>query len=952
MELRKCSIAGYVYGYLPANTVAEDWDSLENDTIKYLQAILPYRYVPPSNFKFVDPLLFDHIRDDCEQRTHIVYFFLTLIVCHTVLIDRDERERYLDDNAENAQLGHVPNDEALLRDSAGKDNLKQELLPHLFHFKAQSPDEAALVAAARDLGFVFLGRDHNMIFVSVLGEFEAITVLHVLEFDSERKRMSVIVQRRNGELLLMCKGADNIIFERLSMPSKESEIARMTQQQLENFAEEGLRTLCLGYRILDHNLYREWSERFVLALAETVSRDLLTAALSDEIETDLTLLGATAIEDRLQDGVPECIELLQRAGIKIWVLTGDKMETAINIGFSCKLLHKRMVLLVVKGQDAEGTFTQLRNAYEKIWGRYFSCYSTDHLMPAEGIDDQFALIIEGGALKHAVEGKNRKLFVKLSSKCTSVICCRVSPLQKATVVELIKKSKNVMTMAIGDGANDVSMIQAADVGVGIAGQEGMQAVMSSDYAVAQFRFLERLLLVHGRWAYIRTAETILCSLYKNVAFVVLLFWYQFYCGFTAQYVYDYMYMLFFNLCFSILPLLLLGFLERDLPAERLLAVPQIYSLGIKQTSYSMKLFVLYLIDGLYQSVVCFFVPMLTYQDTALSWTGYPETQTLLGNVMAFSIIITVNLYMALNTLSWVHVSFGGIIITILAVISFAFVYMAIPSESLFGSFRDMIDPIFWASLILSIVLALSPRYIFKYVQAVFRPAPLDIVREVEKYHFGEEELMRISGRQDSGDIIDELNADPSASVGICAPPKALYRDINLRRPFGLEPPIIIEEDQEILLPFPDPKDHKVFPITNKDNDLTRPEQLSNSNNFLQRSLALFNLRTNRFERLCGFAFSQEDGMGEILRPDRRQSATTNYDQFGPTMNKNGTSGNNSLNNILAPPKAAATSSGTIRRLPPIQSCAGVSSSSRRSSRCHSPHIHHIIPDMSKKDPNV
>ncbi|PJF18947.1 Phospholipid-transporting ATPase [Paramicrosporidium saccamoebae] len=815
MEFRRCSIGGQVYGTLTPSEPGEavelsrsssatmraaesgKWTTAESEMVTSLQQMLTYPYVPPSKFSFVDEHLFTSIREDAEQREKIFSFFLLLTVCHTVLIDR-------------------PVDSEEEEDFVKKSD---DFKPHNLLFKAQSPDEAALVSAARDLGFVFLGRDKDFIFVSNLGEIETITVLNVLEFSSDRKRMSTIVRRQNGEIVLMCKGADNIIFERLSQDSLESQVAQLTQNHLENFAEE--------------------------ASAAMHNRELFMDAASDEIERDLTLLGATAIEDKLQEGVPECIEMLQMAGIKVWVLTGDKMETAINIGFSCRLLNKNMVLLVIRGSDEEETLKQLRSAYEKIWSRYFSFGDTSGEQIASNATSSFAMIIEGKTLKFALEKSCRKIFVNLSSRCDAVICCRVSPLQKAKVVELIRHGKNVMTMAIGDGANDVSMIQAADVGVGIAGQEGMQAVMSSDYAIAQFRYLTRLLLVHGRWSYIRVAEVTLLSLYKNLAFVVLLFWYQFYCGFTAQYVYDYMFLLFFNIVFSILPLLILGSFDRDLTDKYLLSVAPIYQQGIRQTSYSMKLFIFYLIDALYQSIVCFFIPMLAYSDTAITYSGQTENQTLLGNVMALSIITCTNMYMAINTFSWVAAMFIGLAITIIAVFGFVLVYSLIPMQNLYGSWRNFLDPIFWATIVLSIVISQMPRLLAKYVQTIWRPGDLDIVREITKWGFGQADLWRsLIPIHATMPRLGEVQLEDV----IKAPEKAMIRT-EPRRILGME---LADE----------------IPIEMEKGKCIEVIEEKPRHRFLRRSLGMFNLRTGRFERMTGFAFSQEDGMGEVVTHNR------------------------------------------------------------------------------------
>lgn len=841
MEFRKCSIGGVAYGNVfgeerPSFSISrngsrrlavqapsgeENWSDMELSMIKALQGRLTYDYVPPSKFSFVDPSLYLHLEEDSEQQERIVNFFLLLVVCHTVLIDYEMTEM---DNMKSAL------------------NLK----PHNLIFKAQSPDEAALVSAARDLGFVFLGRDKDLIYVSMLGDFEAIAVLNVLEFSSDRKRMSTIVRRNDGRILLMCKGADNVIFERLSHESAESRIARQTSRHLELFAEDGLRTLCIAYKELSEREYGEWMRRYSEAATAMHNRELLMDAIADEIERDLTLLGATAIEDRLQEGVPECIETLQMAGVKIWVLTGDKMETAINIGFSCRLLNKNMVLLVIRGSSVEETTKQLKGAYERIWSRYFSFGDVSLEQMATG-EVSYAMIIEGSTLKLALDPQCRKLFVNLSSRCSSVICCRVSPLQKAQVVTLIKRGKNVMTMAIGDGANDVSMIQAADVGVGIAGQEGMQAVMSSDYAIAQFRYLTRLLLVHGRWSYLRVAEVTLCSLYKNLAFVVLLYWYQFYCGFTAQYVYDYMFLLFFNMLLTIVPLLLLGGLDRDLTDDVLVRVAPIYRLGIEQRSYSMKLFGCYTVDALYQSAVCFFIPMLTYRDSVISYFGQPESQTLLGTVMAVSIITCTNTYALINTFSWYKVTYLGFAVTVLLLFGLVTVYSFLVGENLYGAYLMFIDPIFWCTIILSITVALSPRCLLKYLQTILRPTDLDIVREISKWHIHEAALLRSVQAKPGGDA--QTGLIEGTEKIITEPPKAMVR-VGPRRVLGVD----LSEDR---VEDPSVSRKVAFPPPVLLRTKTRPK-------FLEKSLALFNLKTGRFEKMSGYAFSQEAGMGEIV----------------------------------------------------------------------------------------
>lgn len=480
MEFRRCSIGGRMYGHLTAGTdkksfeqecpsrsesagvvSAELFAEMEAQMTDSLRQLLPYKYIPPVQQSFVDPTLLDDLLNDgdTKQSEHIRTFFLAVAMCHTILIDRLSM-----DEETFEHITELPASKAA---------------PHLLQYQAQSPDEAALVKAARDLGFVFLGRSHNTLNLCVLGELQSVEVLHVIEFNSTRKRMSVLVRRANGQIWLLCKGADSVIYERLERERDDGErgdasgpptaavpsLETATLRHLEAFAEAGLRTLCFAARRLSEEEYAVFSARYSEASASMTNRELLMDAVAEEYEKELTLLGATAIEDRLQTGVPEAISALQLAGIKLWVLTGDKMETAVNIGFSCRLLRRNMFLIMVRAEDqtVQGTRRQLDEGHRKLMRSLYPLQETEDEPGDEGPTSgtmDCALIIDGVSLKHAMEDcECRALFLDLATNCRAVLCCRVSPLQKAKVVELVKKTRNVMTLAIGDGANDVSMIQ-------------------------------------------------------------------------------------------------------------------------------------------------------------------------------------------------------------------------------------------------------------------------------------------------------------------------------------------------------------------------------------------------------------------------------------------------------------------------------------------------------------
>lgn len=499
MEFKKCTINGVPYGeaFTEAQVgmkrreggnadaeAAKVREQIEVDRIRMLEMLRSIHnnpYLKDDNLTFVAP---DYVADlqgqsGEEQRKAAEHFMVALAVCHTVVTE------------------HTPGD------------------PPQIEFKAQSPDEAALVATARDCGFTVIGRHNDDLIVNVMGEERTYTVMNLLEFNSSRKRMSAIVRMPDGTIRLFCKGADSIIYSRLAR-GKQQELRKTTADHLEMFAREGLRTLCVAERVLSEQEYQEWNKTHDLAAAALTDREEKLEEVSSAIEQELMLIGGTAIEDRLQDGVPDTIALLADAGIKLWVLTGDKVETAINIGFSCNLLNNDMDLIVfnIPESEPERAAAEL-DKHLQLFGLTGSdeellAARQDHSPPSA----THAVVIDGDTLRLMLGDELKQRFLLLCKQCKSILCCRVSPAQKAAVVRLVKNGLNIMALSIGDGANDVAMIQEADVGVGIAGEEGRQAAMAADYAIGQFRFLQRLVLVHGRWSYRRLGETTANFFYK------------------------------------------------------------------------------------------------------------------------------------------------------------------------------------------------------------------------------------------------------------------------------------------------------------------------------------------------------------------------------------------------------------------------------------------------------
>ncbi|CAK9063797.1 unnamed protein product [Durusdinium trenchii] len=393
-------------------------------------------------------------------------------------------------------------------------------------YEAESPDEGALVEAVGRLGWVFTGRTNEGLTVEVnIGETtgsQTYELLALNAFTSARKRQSVLVRRPSGEVVLLVKGADDVMQKLAADPQS------FPEEHLRAFAKQGLRTLVMGRRWISEAELRQWHQEYTKAQTSMQDREGALAQVADQIERSLETLGITGIEDKLQVGVEDAIVKIRQAGIKLWVLTGDKLETAKNIGFSTRVLSSSMEILTLDLTD--------RRAFK------------DHLEAVKASAEQasnngvtVALIVTGHALEEILrrekseangsersmgkksqpKGKYQDLFLEVAVRCSVVIACRVSPLQKAEVVTVVRKGvkPTPVTLAIGDGANDVPMLQEAQVGVGISGREGRQAVNCADFAISQFRYLARLMLVHGRWNYRRACKFVIYSFWKNAVLV-------------------------------------------------------------------------------------------------------------------------------------------------------------------------------------------------------------------------------------------------------------------------------------------------------------------------------------------------------------------------------------------------------------------------------------------------
>ncbi|KAI1648477.1 phospholipid-translocating P-type ATPase [Daldinia loculata] len=673
MEFKQCSISGIQY----ADEVPEDRRATVQDGME----------VGIHDFKQVRENIKSH------QSAEAIHHFLALLsTCHTVIPERDESK-------------------------GGK-----------IKYQAASPDEGALVQGALTLGYTFVARKPRSVIIEVEGKEYEYELLAVCEFNSTRKRMSTIYRCPDGKIRVYCKGADTVILERLNEDNPHVE---QTLVHLEEYASEGLRTLCLAMREVPEQEFQEWYKIFDKAqttVGGNRSEELDKAA--EILEHSFYLLGATAIEDRLQDGVPETIHTLQQANIKVWVLTGDRQETAINIGMSSKLLSEDMMLLIVNEEDSASTRDNIQKKLDAIRN------NTDGSVEM----DALALVIDGKSLTFALEPDMEKMFYDLAVMCKAVICCRVSPLQKALVVKMVKKFSPEILLAIGDGANDVSMIQAAHIGVGISGVEGLQAARSADISIAQFRFLRKLTLVHGAWSYQRISKTILFSFYKNITLYMTQFWYTFQNVFSGAIIYESWTLSFYNVFYTVLPPLVMGILDQYISARLLDRYPQLYTLGQQNQFFKVSTFFAWIANAVYHSLILYiFSELIWYSDLILG-DGTMAGHWVWGTALYAATLATVLGKAALVTSNWTKYHIMAIPGSMVIWYGFIVVYGIVgPKLGISKEYDGLVpklfaNPVFWLQTLALPLLCLLRDFAWKYAKRMYYPQTYHHIQEIQKYN--------------------------------------------------------------------------------------------------------------------------------------------------------------------------------------------------------------------------
>ena len=504
-------------------------------------------------------------------------------------------------------------------------------------YRAESPDELALVEAVDIYGCKLKERGTVLMTVEMLNIPASYEILAVNAFNSDRKRMSVVVRdTATNEYYIMCKGADNIMLPLTNISATER---KGIDKSLLDLACQGLRTLCIAEKKLSAGDAQKWLSSYRQAAASMQNRSEKLFALAAELEQNMDLLGITAIEDRLQDEVPEVIAELAKAKIIVWMLTGDKEETAISIGRSCNLLlNDTKIFSLTNLKTTEDYSAKLTRIYDDITANYVDGGYRD-----EGKIAEVAIVMDGPSFSNFAndDKKQRKMFLDIGKRCRSVIACRLTPSQKQQVVNIVKTdpdSKSI-TCSIGDGANDVSMIREANVGVGIYGKEGRQAANNADVAIGQFKFLRRLLLVHGRWNYIRQSRVFLYCMHKNMVITLTLFWYSYFSFVSGTSTYESWIYSSFNLVLG-LPIIFYGIQDRDLSEEFCLKYPQTYSTGRDNSYLNIPYIASWIFNGVLYAIILCLLFYYTCQLTFIDWSVYEfGTTVFTGLVMALQLKI-------------------------------------------------------------------------------------------------------------------------------------------------------------------------------------------------------------------------------------------------------------------------------------------------------------------------
>ncbi|KAL7716309.1 Phospholipid-transporting ATPase [Entamoeba marina] len=516
--------------------------------------------------------------------------------------------------------------------------------------------------------------------------------------------MSIIIRRANGSIQMLAKGAESVIYDLCIDGTKAAE------EHVQNFSRMGLRTLVLAHKDIDVNTFEEWNTKYQEACKMVSGKEEIINKLEEEIENGLHCVGVTGVEDVLQHGVPETVESLKRAGIKIWIATGDRSETALNIAKSCRLISNETVETLTL--DNLTTLSTIQN----------ECYS---------------LVITGNVFEQATD-EEKKEILRLAIKANSVIWCRTTPAVKASILKHVKKYTKQVCLAIGDGGNDVAMIKEANVGVGIFGKEGYQAAQSSDFSIRKFRHLQKLLFYHGHNNLRGMSFSIKTVFYKGVTFGMMQFWFGFLTGFSGQTIYEDFMVTFFNFFITRSLPLFAGVWANLLAFDSLKNYPEIYKESTHRGKFaSIWSFVLWVLFAIYQSIAiffCYYYFVIQTEITGLS--GRVNGWGTSSSIMAWMTILTTIITMGLSVKRFELFRIFGFANSLYALVVSTMIISFLPvlekSVSSNGTFFVLIrQPTFYLIVLFTVLICCSPLIVKLYYDRLVNPKLWQIIQEFE-----------------------------------------------------------------------------------------------------------------------------------------------------------------------------------------------------------------------------
>lgn len=551
-------------------------------------------------------------------------------------------------------------------------------------------------------------------------------ILDTFPFSYTRRRMSVIAKEmKTGKMYLFSKGAHE------SIEKQCSEKYDMFNEQVESFSYLGLRVMAFSYKEIDQAEYDRYRSNFneINRTAQLEERESRIENLDQSFEGGQILLGCTAIEDKLQENTAQTIEMLRNAGIKIWMVTGDVEGTSLKIARTTKLLDPNSELINITKEGINLSSSELLNTIQG--------YVDSNMKP-------YSLLIHGDSPRmDDFLTAYRPQFSKLTSQASCVICCRTTPKRKAQYVELIQQLKKI-TLAVGDGGNDVFMIRSAHIGVGIMGKEGRQAASASDFGISNFQSLQRLILIHGRFSFYRTSWLTQFCFYKSIMLSLVQVLFMFWNGYSGASLFNDFNLMCYNAIFTLLPVIFFLF-DKDVEEETVFIYPFLYSDTRLRVFCNSRTMFWWIMRAIYQAVVVTVVMNYSlginaingFDGSVLSLDEFQQIiySTLILNVL-FTVIFDTQQFTSMNFVFIWGNWFLYILFTIFANLIADF---SICRKIYLVCWRVYANPFFWITVTTTSTLCIMPIVAIQALFSTVLPTHAQELRYIEVTKQSEDE---------------------------------------------------------------------------------------------------------------------------------------------------------------------------------------------------------------------